>query len=139
MRLIALLAAAPLALVLAASAAAETKPAAPPLPAPSPYKVVQENTRIPFAANQIDGFRVGADKSLILEGPGRRWYRVTLESFCQRDLPWENFIGLDSNFGALDRFDSIIVDGRRCRIRTLDQIEDPRPVDRALRAAKKAG
>lgn len=106
--------------------------------AASPYRVIKENAYVPFVHSGVSGFRVGADKSLILDGPAGRWYRIELQPSCQRDLPWEEHIGLDAATGSLDRFDAVFVDGRRCFIRTIDQIEDPRPVDRALRAAKKA-
>jgi hypothetical protein len=143
----ALAAALAVSLFAAAPAGAEPQPqfpAQPQLPAQpaaeapaSPYTVLKENVRIPFASS-LTGFRIGADKSVLIDGPGRRWYRVQLDSFCQRDLPWENHIGLSTPTGSLDRFDILIVDGRRCFIRALDQIEDPRPVDRALRPATKA-
>jgi hypothetical protein len=103
----------------------------------SPYTVIEENARIAFV-HSVTGFRVGADKTLILDGPGRRWYRVTLDRGCARDLPWEQAIAIRDRTGSFDRFSSVVIDGRRCFVRAVDQIEDPRPVDRALRAAEKA-
>lgn len=103
----------------------------------SPYKVIRENARVPFAST-LRNFSVGQDKTLLLDGPGNTWYRVTLDNFCARDLAWEERIALRDQLGSFDRFSSVIVDGRRCIVRAVDQIEDPRPVDRAARDAKRA-
>jgi hypothetical protein len=103
----------------------------------SPYTVVTENSRIPFVSS-VRGFRIGLDKSLILDGPAGKWYRVTLDRSCARDLPWEHAIAIRDRTGSFDRFSTVIVDGRRCFVRAVDEIADPRPVERALRAAEKA-
>lgn len=130
-----LMAGAPIA--LAEPAAATQEPAAAAQEPVSPYTVIEADARIAFVSS-VHGFRVGADKTLILDGPGRRWYRVTLDRGCARDLPWEQAIALGDRTGSFDRFSTVIVDGRRCFVRAVDQIEDPRPVERALRAAEKA-
>lgn len=112
-----------------------------PAPAPSEapaYTILERDVSIPFANRIINGFRVGTDKSLILDGPGGKWYRIELDSFCQRDLAWEQAIGIDSHpTGSLDRFGTILVDHRRCRIVSLDRIADPRPSARRAAEAQK--
>lgn len=116
----------------ASTAAAAAAPA-------SPYRVLSADSRIPFAESAIDGFRVGLDGSLILNA-GSRWYRATLNAACTRDLRWEEAIAFRPfGGGALDKFDTITIDHRPCQIQTLDRIEDPRPVERAARAAKAKG
>lgn len=116
----------------APAAAADTKTDAP------AYTILERDVSVPFAARVINGFRVGTDKSLILDGPGGKWYRVQLDSFCRRDLPWEESIGIDSHpTGSLDKFGTILIDGRRCRIESLDRIADPRPSARRAAEAQK--
>lgn len=96
--------------------------------APVVYTVVDADASIPFASRSVRNFRVGkdAEQSLLLEGPGGRWYRATLEEGCSRNLRWEEAIGVRHDAtGRLDRFSSVIIDGRRCIIKALDRIEDP--------------
>lgn len=94
--------------------------------APISYTVVKADASVPFASTAIRGFRVGSGKVLLLEANGGRWYRATLQSSCRSDLPWEHAIGIDG--GAVDRVDkfaTVIIDGRRCQIETFDEIADP--------------
>jgi hypothetical protein len=109
---------------LAALAACETTPAE--AEKPVTYTVLEADASIPFASKSIRNFRVGAEKTLLLEANGGKWYRATLIGACRSDLPWEQAIGIDG--GATDRFDkfaSVIIDGRRCQVTQLDQIADP--------------
>jgi hypothetical protein len=104
----------------------------------SPYVVVRPNANIAFAERTIVGYRVGLDRSLILRAIGNRWYRATLDRPCARDLRWEFSIGVRiPTTGSLYANDQVIIDGRRCFIHTLDEIADPREVERAARAAKR--
>lgn len=118
-----LVAAAALAL---AGGCATTETAATAAPAVS-YTVVDDDAQILFASN-IRGFRVGKDspRSLLIEGGNGKWYRATLREYCARQLPWEHAIGIEA--GALDRFDrfsSVILDGVRCQVTSVDEIVDP--------------
>jgi Family of unknown function (DUF6491) len=93
---------------------------------PVTYTVVAADASIPFASKSIRNFRVGSEKTLLLEAAGGKWYRATLISSCRNDLPWEEAIGIDA--GTIDRFDrfsAVVIDGRRCHVQALDQIEDP--------------
>lgn len=102
---------------------AQTQDAQPPA---SAYVVIKENATMPFA-NQITGYQVGKDKSLIIRGPMGRWYRATLFQPCRSDLPWKEHIGIDTRpMNQMDRFTTVTVDGRRCSLQTFDQIQDPR-------------
>ncbi len=96
--------------------------------APVTYTVVEADASIPFASRAIRNFRVGkdAEHSLLLEGANSRWYRATLESTCSRDLRWEQAIAFKADAtDRLDKFSSVLIDGRRCRVMALDQIADP--------------
>ena len=103
------------------------------------YVVLKEDASIPFALRRVTGYRVGKDRSLILD-VGPRWYRAELDSFCARDLRWTHRIGLlPGGIGSFDRFSRVIVDGRRCFVRSVDEIADPRPAERAAREAARHG
>lgn len=107
--------------------------------ADSPYVVLRENVRVPFASRTINGFQIGVDRrSVIFDGTGRHWYRGELDRGCARDLRWEHRIGLDlrRGFDTLDRFTWILIDGRRCALRSLDEIADPRDIARPEDAAE---
>lgn len=107
---------------LAAGCASQTKAEAPVVA----YTVLKADATIPFAS-LIRDFSVGSEKSLLLKAGGR-WYRATLEQPCRSDLPWRESIGLlPGSVDRLDRFSSVLVDGHRCMLRSLDEIADPRP------------
>jgi hypothetical protein len=62
-----------------------------------------------------------------------------LDRPCARDLRWEFRIGIRiPSVNSLRENDQVIVDGRRCFILSLDEIADPREVERAARAAREA-
>ena len=51
--------------------------------------------------------------------------RIRLDS-CRRSLPWEHAIAVDNGAtNSFDKFSFVVIDGRRCRIQSLDQIADP--------------
>ena len=96
--------------------------------APVTYTVVEADASIPFASRSVRNYRVGKDEgpSLLLEAGNDRWYRATLDESCSRDLRWEQAIGVRYDAtDRLDKFSSVIIDGRRCTIKALDRIEDP--------------
>lgn len=108
--------------------------------APSfPYVVLEENARITFAS-RIDSFSVDDDDAIIFRAGLRQYYRATLFPGCGRDAQFEFAIGLPHRaLSDLSRFDSLIIDGRRCPIRTLDRIENPRLTRERLAAEAAAG
>ena len=102
---------------------------------PVTYAIVRADVTIPFSRT-VRNFRVGADKSLLLESGHNRWYRATLPQPCRTDLRWEEQIALaDRAGGAISKFTDVLVDGNRCQILTLDEIADPRIAEAAARAA----
>jgi Family of unknown function (DUF6491) len=95
--------------------------------APVSYAVVDDDARIAFAST-IRNFRVGKDspRSLLIEAGNGKWYRVALQQYCARDLPWEHAVGIDTGPGStFDRFSTVVVDGRRCQVKAIDEIVDP--------------
>lgn len=101
------------------------------------YTVVAADVTIPFQRT-VNNFRVGLDRSLLLEGTGNKWYRATLPEPCKSDLRWEEAIGLaDRGSISVSKFSEVVVNGRRCQLLSLDEIADPRPAEEAARAAAK--
>ncbi|TPW01016.1 MAG: hypothetical protein FD124_3820, partial [Alphaproteobacteria bacterium] len=97
------------------------------------YTVVREDVTIPFSRT-VNNFRVGLDRSLLLETGHHRWYRATLSPPCQSDLRWEERIALaDRASTSVSKFTDVIVDGHRCQILTLDEIGDPKVAEDAAR------
>lgn len=120
-------------------AVAQEAPAAAAEPPPIVYPVIDENARIPFSTNRVNGFQVGEDDSLIIRVGANRWYRAELWPGCDFDLPFEHAIAIASRpDDTIDRFSVAIVNGRRCPFQTFDRIEDPGPVEEAWRAARDA-
>jgi hypothetical protein len=94
------------------------------------YAVIRHDVAIPFALRTITGYRVGEDRSLIIDALGNRFYRAELEPLCARELRWRHAIGVVPDpSGTLYKNNYVIIDGRRCYIYTLDEIADPRPPD----------
>lgn len=118
----------------ASAAAADVKAPAAPV-----YKVIKEDATIPFANRRVNDFQRGMDGSLLLRAGVNEWYRVEVWQPCKSDLRWEHAIALRSNpSGSFDRFSRVFVDGNHCAIDRIDRIEDPRPVEKALREKAKA-
>jgi hypothetical protein len=102
------------------------------------YAVVREDVTIPFSST-VRNFRVGLDRSLLLESGHDRWYRATLPQPCRSDLRWEQQIALaDRAASSVSKFTDVIVDGQRCQILTLDEIANPKAAEDAARAAAEA-
>lgn len=102
------------------------------------YTVIKNDVSIPFTYT-VNNFRAGLDRSLLLEGPSKRWYRATLPEPCKSDLRWHQAIGLaDRSSTSVSKFTDVIVGGQRCQILSLDEIADPKPAEDAARAAAAA-
>lgn len=73
----------------------------------------------------IENWRAGRDGSLLIEARNGNWYRATFHGSCH-DLKFAQRIGFVTDVvGNLDKFSSILVDGRRCWFRSFEQIPDP--------------
>ena len=119
-------------LALSASAFAQTPAPQEQEETPIAFTVIESDVSVPFASVRIRDYEIGRDNSLILRAGANRWYRATIWEPCASDLRWAyDRIGLDTHpGGALDKFSTVIVRGRRCPIRTLDRIERPGPETR---------
>ena len=95
---------------------------------PNPrFTVIEADASLAFSNHRISGFSVARDDSLILRAGPRQWYRATLWQPCARELRWAyERIALDTGpGGTLDRFSTVVLNGRRCPIQTIDRIERP--------------
>lgn len=89
------------------------------------FSVIEENASIPFAGHAITSYRIAEDDSLLLQAGGR-WYRATVWRSCAHDLKFEEALGFDTGaVGSFDKFSTVIVNGRRCPIQSLDRIQPP--------------
>lgn len=90
------------------------------------FVVLEQNASIPFADN-ISGFNVAEDGSVLIRTGPNQVYRAVIWASCARDVRFENDIGIDHRGGSrVDRFSTLIIDGRRCPIESLDRIEPPK-------------
>ncbi|MEZ6022730.1 MAG: DUF6491 family protein [Hyphomonadaceae bacterium] len=90
------------------------------------YNVLEADARLPFSSLLLRSYQVARDDSLILRIGADRWYRATVWQSCKNDLRWEQRIGFDTGPSqTLDRFSAVYVDGNRCPLESLDQIEEP--------------
>lgn len=87
-----------------------------------------ERVSIPFAdRGGIQNFKVIEDNVLLLEGRGKKWYRVTLFGSCQ-GLRFAQAIGYKTSpMGDFDDTSSIIVEDQVCRVRTIENWVEPEP------------
>ncbi len=115
---------------LIASAAVGDTPATPTPGAPA------AEASIPFANHDgIYNWQVIDDRTVLIQGQNRKWYKASLMSRCI-DLPFAERVGFESNpDGSFDKFSSITVRGQRCPLTSL--VEAP-PPPRKVKAKKAA-
>jgi len=87
-----------------------------------------ENVSIPFAdSGGIDEWHAVDDKTVYLRSRTRQWYKAELLGPCN-GLQFATKIGYVAEpTGSLDKNSSIIVDGQRCKLITLQKSEKPEP------------
>ncbi|MGE3303091.1 MAG: hypothetical protein AB7M12_08245, partial [Hyphomonadaceae bacterium] len=92
-----------------------------------PLEVIDPNASIPFADfGGVRSFQTREDGSLLLEGAAGRWYRATFLRSCPALRSAGMTIGVQSDpSGHVDRFSGVVVDGRYCPFRTLEEVIDP--------------
>jgi hypothetical protein len=62
--------------------------------------------------------------ALLIEGRNGDWYRVTFWGACP-EIHYTPTIGFVTDLsGNLDRFSSIVADGRQCHFRTFERTDD---------------
>jgi hypothetical protein len=116
---------------LIASAAVGDTPATPAAPNTPPAQA-----SIPFADHDgIYNWQVIDDRTVLIQGQNRKWYRASLMSRCF-DLAFAERLGFESNpDGSFDKFSSITVRGQSCPLTSL--VEAP-PPPRKVKANKAA-
>ena len=101
--------------MLAAAAAAD-----------SPTSAPAAEARIPFADHGgIYNWQVVDNRTVLIQGQDRRWYKATLLSACT-DLPFAERIGFESNAdGSFDKFSSVQVRDQKCPLVSLVETAAP--------------
>jgi len=83
--------------------------------------------RIAFAdRGRIDSWHADDDKTVYLRnGSDKHWYKAGLLGSCN-GLRFATAIGYKTEAdGSFDKYSSIIVDGRECKVTSLEKSEDP--------------
>jgi hypothetical protein len=113
------------------SGAVADAPAAPSAPA--------AETRIPFANHGgIYNWQVINDRTVLIQGQNRKWYKATLMSSCF-DLSFSERLGFESNSdGSFDKFSSIKTHGQNCPLTSLVETTPPPRKVKAGKAASAA-
>jgi Family of unknown function (DUF6491) len=107
-----------LAVLIAFAAAAFADSTAPPAP--------ESQAQIAFANHGgIYDWQVVNDRTLLIQGQNRQWYKATLLSACF-ELPFTETLGFESNAdGSFDKFSSIKVRGQNCPLVSLVETSPP--------------
>lgn len=94
--------------------------------ADQPSKSSAEHAVIRFAdLNGIRSWRAEDNRTLLIEGRNRQWYRAELVGYCP-GLRFATAIGFVTDpLGDLDRFGSVYVEGDRCWFKSFEKIEKP--------------
>lgn len=106
-------------------AAAFAKPAAPPASTPA---VVKKDASIAFANHGgVWDWRAVGTRTIYFQDRNKHWYRAELVGDAV-DLPWVQFIGLDTKPGdKLDRWSEVYIKGQRYPFSSFDQVAGPPP------------
>lgn len=90
----------------------------------------KDQARIAFAdMGGIRNWRAEDRDTLLVQSRQGQWYRAEMFSSCG-GLPFANAIGfVFEPDGSFDRFSSIVVDGRECKIKSLVKSDDPGSAD----------
>jgi hypothetical protein len=87
------------------------------------FTIIDADAYIP-ATREITQFEVLNADTILLRTGINRWYAAELSGSCGRAARFEHAIGIDTpGGGRIDRFATLIVDGRRCAIQSLSRIE----------------
>ncbi|HVY84413.1 MAG TPA: hypothetical protein VG943_04725 [Caulobacterales bacterium] len=92
---------------------------------PARYVVIEQSASIAYpntisAADRVD------DSTVIFRVGANRWYRAELAAPCARDATRLTPIEVDTRGRpAFDVTGRVVIDGRRCALRSFDRIERP--------------
>lgn len=109
---------------------AAAKPALAAAPAPE--------ASIPFANHDgIYTWQVENDRSILIQGQNRKWYRATLMSSCF-DLPFAEQVAFETNpSGSFDKFSAVRVRSQRCPVSSLVETTAPAKKVKKLKSPAK--
>ena len=115
--------------------------ASPGMAAREPHKWPQlgVETRIPFPGDStILSYEPDQDAGIWLEDRHHRWYYAKLIGPCT-GLSYSRNIGFSTNgLSRFDRFSSLVVDGRRCKVQSVVTAAMPLPRSERLRLKAEA-
>ena len=87
------------------------------------FTVIEADAYIP-ATREVTQFEIVDSDTILLRAGINNWYAAELWGACGRSARFEQAITIDSpGGGRIDRFATLVVDGRRCAIRTLSRVE----------------
>jgi hypothetical protein len=106
---------------------------------PHQWPKVGVETRIPFPGEStILSFEADEDAGVWLEDHHHRWYYVALTGSCM-GLSFARQIGFKTNgLSRFDKFSSIVVEGRRCKVQSVVTADQPLPRSERLRLKAQA-
>jgi hypothetical protein len=101
---------------------------------PAPAAAAPE-VQIPFANHGgIYNWQVVDNRTILIQGQNRKWYKATLFSSCI-DLPFSERLGFKSNAdGSFDKFSSIEVRGQTCPLVSLVETTAPQKKTKAKKS-----
>jgi Family of unknown function (DUF6491) len=93
---------------------------------PAPVQAPAPEAQIAFANHGgIYNWQVVDNRTVLIQGQNRKWYKATLFSPCF-DLPFAERLGFESNSdGSFDKFSSIQVRSQKCPLVSLVQSAAP--------------
>lgn len=111
--------------MLACAAVADT-PAPAPAAAATPVPTAVPQVQIPFANHGgIYNWQVVDDRTVLIQGQNRKWYKATLMSSCI-NLSFAERLGFESNAdGSFDKFSSIQTRDQKCPLVSLVETTPP--------------
>jgi hypothetical protein len=90
-------------------------------PAPQ-FVVLDPDARIAFTRS-INGYEVIDEDTILLRVGASRLYLAELNRACARDARFGFQIGVAPRGPSVDKFSDLIIDGRRCAVSSLAQVE----------------
>lgn len=95
-------------------------------PAPTAAAAAAAEVQIPFANHGgIYNWQVVDDRTVLIQGQNRKWYKATLMSSCI-NLSFAERLGFESNVdGSFDKFSSIQTRDQKCPLVSLVETTPP--------------
>lgn len=106
---------------------------------PAPVQAPAPEAQIAFANHGgIYNWQVVDNRTVLIQGQNRKWYKATLFSSCF-DLPFAERLGFESNSdGSFDKFSSIQVRRQKCPLVSLVETTAPAKKSKAKRTGAAA-